>query len=84
MYYGRILCISLLQLFFHFPNYATNNEKIPDTPTIVSSQKHWQEVTTVKAVMEHYPERLSYLFSELDLSLPDLQAVKKQIENDIY
>lgn len=79
MYYGRILCISLLQLFFYFPNYATNNKKIPDIPTIVSSQKHWQEVTTVKAVMEHYPERLSYLFSELDLSLPNLQAVKKQI-----
>lgn len=79
MYYGKILCISLLQLFFYFPNYAVTNEQIPDRPTIVSSQKQWQEVTSAKAVLEHYPERLSYLFSELDLSLPDLQTVKTQI-----
>lgn len=79
MYYRKIICVGFIQLFFCLPTFALNDEREPDLLIAGMPPSQWQEVSSVEATLEHYSERLDYLFSSLDLSRPDLKEVKNQI-----
>jgi hypothetical protein len=79
MYYSKTLSIGLILFFYYLPGLAISGQQTRDasqTPTIPDS---WQEVSSVEAALQRYPERIHYLFAAIDLSLPELEAVKNRI-----
>jgi hypothetical protein len=52
-----------------------------DTPPSNSSPDNWQRITSVEEVVTAFDDEMDHLLAELDLSRPDLKAVKRAHNN---
>jgi len=48
----------------------------------VFSQTNWKQIQSVEEVCKAYPEKMRYIFQNLNLDYPGLQEVKKAYENN--
>ncbi len=79
MYYGKTSYITIIQLILFLPAFALSPDFQQDLGELPSTDDGWQAISSAEAVLKHYPERMKYLFSELDLSRPDLEAVQRHL-----